>query len=66
MQRWLESVKKLVDAVVDFQERSHQIIDEMRELATRNAAEVTASTEAGKQRLVALQNRAARLPALPA
>ena len=61
-----ESVKKLVDAVVDFQERSHQIIDEMRELATRNAAEVTASTEAGKQRLVALQNRAARLPALPA
>ena len=61
-----ESVKKLVDAVVDFQERSHQIIDEMRELATRNAAEVTAATEAGKQRLVALQNRAARLPALPA
>jgi hypothetical protein len=61
-----ESVKKLVDAVVDFQERSHQIIDEMRDLATRNAAEVTAATEAGKQRLVALQNRAARLPALPA
>jgi hypothetical protein len=61
-----ESVKKLVDAVVDFQERSRQIIDEMRELSTRNAAEVTAATEAGKQRLVALQSRAARLPALPA
>tara|TARA_R110002096_G_scaffold36045_10_gene101126 strand:- start:1646 stop:2818 length:1173 start_codon:yes stop_codon:yes gene_type:complete len=58
-----ESVAKLVDAVVDYQERSYQIIDEMRDLSTRNEAEVTAATEAGKQRLVQLNNRAALLPA---
>lgn len=57
-----ESVAKLVDAVVGYQERSYKIIDEMRELATRNEAEVTAATEAGKQRLVELSNRAALLP----
>ncbi len=58
-----ESVAKLVDAVVSYQERSYEIIDEMRELSTRNEQEVTAATEAGKRRLVALQDRAARLPA---
>ncbi len=58
-----ESVAKLVDAVVDYQERSYQIIDEMRDLSTRNETEVTAATEAGKQRLVQLNNRAALLPA---
>jgi hypothetical protein len=57
-----ESVAKLVDAVVGYQERSYKIIDEMRELATRNEAEVTAATEAGKHRLVELNNRAALLP----
>ena len=58
-----ESVAKLVDAVVSYQERSYQIIDEMRELSTRNEAELTAATEAGKRRMVALQNRVAALPA---
>ncbi len=58
-----ESVKKLVDAIVDYQERSHRIIDEMRELSTRNEAEVTAAVESGKQRMVELQNRVALLPA---
>lgn len=58
-----ESVAKLVDAVVSYQERSYQIIDEMRELSTRNEAEVTAAVEAGKKRMVALQNRVAALPA---
>ncbi len=58
-----ESVQKLVDAVVGFQERSLQIIDEMRELSTRNAAEVEAATEAGTARMAALRARAAQLPA---
>lgn len=58
-----ESVAKLVDAVVGFQERSYQIIDEMRDLSSRNEAELVAATEAGKRRLVALQQRAASLPA---
>ena len=58
-----ESVAKLVDAVVSYQERSYQIIDEMRELSTRNEAEVTAAVEAGKKGKVALQNRVAALPA---
>ncbi len=58
-----ESVGKLVDAVVSYQERSLQIVDEMRELSTRNEIEITAVTESGKQRLIALQNRVAQLPA---
>jgi hypothetical protein len=57
------SVAKLVDAVVSYQERSYQIIDEMRELSTKNEAELVAATEAGKRRMVALQDRVARLPA---
>ncbi len=55
------SVAKLVDAVTDFQARSIEIIDEMRELSAANEREVTAATEAGKRRMVALQQRAARL-----
>lgn len=58
-----ESVAKLVEAVVDYQERSRSIIEEMRELAARNEAEITSATESGKQRLAALHERAARLPA---
>ena len=33
-----ESVKKLVDSVVNYQERSREIIEEMRKLSTQNAA----------------------------
>ena len=58
-----ESVKKLVDAVVGFQERSYMIIEEMRELSTKNEAELTAAVEDGKRRFVALQTGAAALPA---
>lgn len=58
-----ESVKKLVDAIVSYQERSLQIIDEMRDLSTKNADEITAATEAGRRRIAALQDRAAALPA---
>jgi hypothetical protein len=58
-----ESVAKLVDAVVGFQERSYGIIEEMRELSSKNEAELTAATEAGKRRMVALHDRLAQLPA---
>ena len=57
------SVQKLVDAVVNYQERSRKIIDEMRDLATQNEKEVRKAVEDGKLRLIALQERAARLPA---
>ena len=49
--------------MVDYQERSIRIIDEMRELSTQNEREVTAAVENGKRRLVALQDRVAALPA---
>lgn len=58
-----ESVQKLVDAVVSFQEHSLEIIDEMRELSTQNEAEITRAVEAGKRRLAALATQAATLPA---
>ena len=58
-----ESVKKLVDAVIGFQERSYGIIEEMRQLSATNETELTAAVEDGKQRLVALRTRAAALPA---
>ncbi len=58
-----ESVARLVDAVVGYQERSLSIIDEMRTLSTQNERELTAAVESGKQRLVALTDRTAALPA---
>ncbi len=61
-----EAVKKLVDSVVAFQERSRGIIAEMRLLATKNAAEIRESVEDGKRRLARLTEDAADLPALPA
>lgn len=59
-----ESVQKLVDAVVSYQEKSRTIIDEMRELSRKNEEEVRAAVEDGKLRLVQLEERAAA--ALPA
>ncbi len=59
-----ESVKSLVDAVVGFQERSLLIVQEMRELSTKNEAELTAAVEDGKRRFVALQTNAATVPAI--
>jgi hypothetical protein len=59
-----ESVKMLVDAVVGFQERSYLIIEEMRELSTKNEIELTAAVEDGKRRFVALQTNAATVPAI--
>jgi hypothetical protein len=49
-----EAVKKLVDSVVNYQERSREIIQEMRELSTRNAGEIRTAVEEGKQRLARL------------
>ena len=49
-----ESVKKLVDAVVTWQARSHEIIAEMRQLATTNANEIRDAVEQGKRQLARL------------
>jgi hypothetical protein len=47
----VDSVRKLVDSVTEFQLRSYDTIHEMRQLATRNAAEITEAVEAGKKHL---------------
>jgi hypothetical protein len=49
-----DAVKKLVDSVVNFQEKSQIIIDEMRKLATQNSAEIRDAVEDGKRRLAQL------------
>jgi phosphate uptake regulator len=49
-----DAVKKLVDSVVNYQQRSREIIAEMREQSTKNAAEIRDAVEAGKQRLARL------------
>ena len=49
-----DAVKKLVDSVVNWQERSHQIIGEMRTLSTQNADEIRDAVEDGKRRLADL------------
>ncbi|MCF6302740.1 MAG: cell surface protein [Devosiaceae bacterium] len=49
-----DSVKMLVDSVVNFQERSIGIINEMRQLSTKNSAEIRDAVEDGKQRLAKL------------
>jgi hypothetical protein len=52
-----ESVKKLVDSVVNWQTRSHEIIDEMRRLATQNADEIRDAVEDGKRQLARLSEQ---------
>ena len=49
-----DAVKKLVDSVVNFQEKSRTIIEEMRKLATQNSAEIRDAVEDGKRRLANL------------
>ena len=56
-----DAVKKLVESVVTFQERSREIIAEMRKLATENAEEIREAVEDGKQRLARLTAEAAAL-----
>lgn len=49
-----ESVKKLVESVINFQVRSREIIEEMRVLSTRNSQEIQEAVEEGKRRLARL------------
>lgn len=49
-----DAVRKLVDSVVGYQERSVEIIDEMRQLSTKNAQEIRDAVEQGKQRVARL------------
>jgi hypothetical protein len=53
-----DAVKQLVDSVVAYQERSQEIIAEMRELSTTNAEEIREAVEDGKRRLALLARRA--------
>ncbi|WP_408902850.1 cell surface protein [Methylobacterium radiotolerans] len=53
-----DSVRKLVDSIVGFQERQASIIAEERELSTRNSAEIREAVEAGRRRFAALAARA--------
>ncbi len=56
-----DAVKKLVDSVVNFQERSRQIIKEMRVMASRNSEEINEAVEDGKRRMAQLAVDAAAL-----
>jgi hypothetical protein len=58
-----EAVKKLVDSVITFQERSQEIIGEMRRLATQNSAEIREAVEDGKRRIARLIAEGQALPA---
>lgn len=49
-----EAVKKVVDAIIDFQERSYAIKDEMRAQAAKNEQEMRVVMEDGRQRLTKL------------
>lgn len=55
------SVKMLVDSVVNYQERSQMIIAEMRDLSTKNSAEIREVVEDGKRRLTKLVQDGAAL-----
>jgi hypothetical protein len=49
-----DSVKKLVDSVVNWQTRSYEIIEEMRKQSTANANEIREAVEDGKRKLARL------------
>lgn len=49
-----DAVRKLVDSVVNYQERSVEIINEMRQQSTKNAEEIRDAVEQGKQRIARL------------
>lgn len=57
-----DAVKKLVDSVVNFQERSQTIIEEMRKLSTQNSAEIRDAVEDGKKRIAKLVADGKALP----
>ncbi len=49
-----DAVKKLVDSVVGFQERSLGIVAEMRDMSTKNSEEIRTAVEDGKKRIARL------------
>ena len=49
-----QSVKKLLDSVINFQEKSRTLIAELRQLSARNEEEIRQAVETGKRRLVEL------------
>jgi hypothetical protein len=49
-----DSVKRLVDSVVNWQTKSHEIIEEMRKQSTQNANEIRDAVEEGKRQLARL------------
>ena len=53
------AVKKLLDSVVAYQERSQEIIAEMRKLATQNSKEIREAVEDGKRRMTKLAEQGA-------
>ena len=57
-----DAVKKLVDSVVTFQDRSLEIVNEMRKLSTQNSAEIRDAVEEGKRRVSRLVAQAEALP----
>ncbi len=59
------SVKMLVDSVVSYQERSQGIIVEMRQMATKNSAEIRDAVEDGKRRLTRLVQEGAAVALIP-
>ena len=57
-----DAVKKLVDSVIAYQERSTEIIGEMRKLATQNSAEIRDAVVDGKRRIAKLVADGKALP----
>ena len=57
-----DAVKKLVDSVIGFQERSLGIVAEMREMSTKNSAEIRDAVEDGKKRIAKLVIEGQALP----
>ena len=56
-----ESVRKLVESVVNFQEKSRTIIEEMRKQSTANAKEIREVVEEGKQKMARLAEEGSAL-----
>jgi hypothetical protein len=57
-----DAVRMLVDSVINFQERSLEIVAEMRQLSTKNSAEIRDAVEEGKNRLSRLVAAGEALP----
>jgi hypothetical protein len=49
-----ESVKKLLDSVINFQDKSRALIADLRQLSARNEEEIRLAVENGKRRMVEL------------